>query len=301
MTVPAATDTTAWRALLDDPHAFAAARRALGDGERIDLRGIILHNADLTAAHLARCDLSGADLRGCRLSELLLVSCRLQGTRLDGVELVDPIGELEAISQLWQSADTWNAWRAQYRPPASLMRSDFSGAVFDGHDLREMGFDLANFQGTDLRQAVLGGNRFSRARMANVDLRGNEVARCTFEAADLSGARFDGCQLRFVQMTRARAPRVSLVAASLEVCSALMADLTQSRWDMAEAHDFNALGADFSGASLRGTRFSACELSETDFSGCDLAGATFDACGLRDVRLHDARSAAAMRAALAVP
>jgi uncharacterized protein YjbI with pentapeptide repeats len=67
---------------------------------------------------------------------------------------------------------------------------------------------------------------------------------------------------------------------------------------MVEAHDFNALGADFRGASLRGARFSACELSEADFSDSDLGGAVFEACGLRSVQLQDARGADGMRAAM---
>ena len=106
-------------------------------GNRADLRGAILIDADLHGA-----DLNGADLRGANLNDANLRGADLRGADLDGANL--------------RGADLHDA---------SLYRADLRGADLNGADLRVANLNDADLSGADLRGANLNGADLNDANL----------------------------------------------------------------------------------------------------------------------------------------
>jgi hypothetical protein len=124
-----------------------------------DLRDANLYRADLRGADLRNADLSDTDLRGANLRDANLRGANLGGADLRGANLGDA-----------------NLGDANLRG-ANLYRADLSDA-----DLRG-----ANLGGADLRGANLGGADLRGANLGDANPRGANLSRVTSDALIIAG------------------------------------------------------------------------------------------------------------------
>lgn len=186
---------------------------------KLDLQGLVLAEADLTAATFIECALDGVDLRGARLSQATFMGCRLAGARLGGALLdgavfaqqCDAAGadfsQARLVGANLGSMGLAGARFAQSRlDGAFLCEADFTGA-----DLRLASAQGALLRRTRLRGAQMAGINLKDAVLQHADLRGADLRRSNLFAADLSRVRLDGdVRLEGALLTRARTwPRLT--------------------------------------------------------------------------------------------
>lgn len=158
----------------------------------------------------------------------------------------------------------------------SFAGSDFSGAALEGTDLSHADLTDCRFIGTDMKGAILTGARLDRAHfdaanMSGVTLTAAEGSDATFTdtvlaAANLSqvikleNAHFDGATMDDVSLFASRLSGATLDGASLQLASAIDADLSVVT-SMADA--------DLTGANLSGTRLAPEKMSRAWLVGAD--------------------------------
>jgi uncharacterized protein YjbI with pentapeptide repeats len=165
---------------------------------RTDADGTALLDGDSYAAErYPRLDLTGRDLRHSTFSECAFEGTNLTGADLTGAHLVESeLTEIEA-AQLTAPRSLWRH--------SSLGRSRL-GAV-EAYD--------ANFDGL-----VVADTKISYLNARSATWKDVLLQRCVIDELDLVGAqlsrvRFEGCQIRSLELTRATCRDVDLRAAEL--------------------------------------------------------------------------------------
>jgi uncharacterized protein YjbI with pentapeptide repeats len=182
----------------------------------------------------------------------------------------------EQVTQLRESVDQWNAWRAQnpgLKP--DLSEADLSGADLSRADLQEANLSRArltgaNLSGTKLRKAFLAG-----AWMEGVNLRSAQLWLARLEEAYLKGADLSGAELVGAVFWRAHLGSANLVGA----------DARQADFSMAYLGGKASLNA----ANLPEANFSEACLVEADLSGANLTRANLVEADFRDANLSGCR------------
>ena len=151
-------------------------------GERANLHGADLYDADLSDANLCGADLSeailyGANLRGANLHGADLCGADLRHANLCGADLSD--------ANLC-GADLYGA----DLHGADLRRANLCGADLHGANLRYANLYAANLHGADLSEAIL-----YDANLCDADL--SEAILC---GANLRGADLHGADLRYANL-----------------------------------------------------------------------------------------------------
>ena len=160
---------------------------------KLDLRGLVLAEAQLTGALFIECQLDGVDARAATLDGASFVSCVLDGALLAGARLV---GAVFAKGCSLRDADASQADLSR----ANLGDSNAAGlrlvkARLDGACLGE-----ADLSGSDLRLgqakgALLRKSRLRGARLAGVNLHDAVLAQADLRGADLRGSNLFGTDL----------------------------------------------------------------------------------------------------------
>ena len=136
------------------------------EGERADLRG-----TDLSDADLRRANLSGADLRGADLKWADLTGANLSGADLRGADL---------------------KW-------ADLKEAYLSGVDLKGANLSEADLEEAYLEGAELRGAYLEGANLDGAYLEGANLEGADLREADLREANLSGVRGVLSQTDFIK------------------------------------------------------------------------------------------------------
>lgn len=186
---------------------------------KLDLRGLVLAQADLSDASFIECELAGCDLRGALLQRATFIGCKLDGARLAGVQ---GAGVVFAQGCSLAGADLSHAQlhRSHFGETnlegATLVRAVLDGAFLGAARLERCDLRLASAKGAVLRkahcrQAQMAGINLSDAMLQHADLRGVDLRRSNLFGADLSRVRLDGdVQLEQALLKRARTwPRLT--------------------------------------------------------------------------------------------
>ena len=167
---------------------------------KLDLKGLILAEADLRGCSFVECDLGGCDLRVANLQGASFVNCKLDNARLAGVQAE---GAVFAQGCSLAGADLRDARLERSNlgetnlDGAKLMRARLDGANLGfaslaGADLRLASAKSAILRKAVLRHAAMAGADLSGAVMQHADLRGADLRRSSLFGADLSRVRLDG-------------------------------------------------------------------------------------------------------------
>jgi uncharacterized protein YjbI with pentapeptide repeats len=278
-------------------------------GNRRDLSGVNLSQANLADADLSQANLSravltdtnlsgaslyGADLRGAILTEAdpqggsprqaMLEEADLAGVRLDDTTQIEDKWRLvwEIVNEGAKNRDLSGADLAG----ADLHAVDLSGATLIGARLNRANLQHANLSGADLNGAFL----------QNADLTGANLAGANlFEAhlvgvklpADLGGANFRKTNLQGANLQGANLSGLNLSRTNLQEANLAEADLSQA--DLSEAHLEGAYlwRANLSQANLRGAYLKGTYLWEANLDGVDLTGAELTQTVMADGTIHE--------------
>lgn len=276
----------------------------------LDLRGILLRQADLENAILSfalfdEADLAGANLKGANLSWAVLTNANLHETNLEGATLV--AAHLEDADLTLANLVKANLSRSYLHGAdlgwAQLRQANFTLARMDGVSLEKAGADKADFSGASLKganfsmaqcqQASFFKSNLSGAKFILGHLEEASFVQANLEEADLSlsylnGADLTSARLRNADLSRAHLTEANLVSADLREAKALSADLTGARLKQVNLEGTNLKGsclekADLSRACLSGADLSGASLLEANLRGADLHGAELTQCDLRSI------------------
>jgi uncharacterized protein YjbI with pentapeptide repeats len=175
-------------------------------------------------------DLSGVDLSNINLQGVNFTSVDLSGANLSRADL-----SRADLSE----ANLSDANLSQ----ANLSGANFSGVYLSGAHLTGVNLSRANLRWTDLRDANL-----SDANLPSVDLRWADISKVNFSGANLSGANLSGSNLRGANLIKANLSEADFNSADLSE-----ADLSEANLHKANLIRIQALGTNFTAATLTGT------------------------------------------------
>jgi uncharacterized protein YjbI with pentapeptide repeats len=166
-----------------DGERKAVVIRFLAEADLLSFRDprVVLDNADLVDAHLARSVLIRANLTGANLRDADLTA-NLMGANLSGANLSGADLHGSVVS------------RAVLRG-ANFVGADLTGAAGDGADFGGADLSDATVSQTNLSRADLSGADLSRADLSNADLSNANLASAILSGATLSGADLTGTDL----------------------------------------------------------------------------------------------------------
>lgn len=167
---------------------------------KLDLRGLVLAEADLSGCNLIECDLTGVDLRGAHLARATFVTCKLDGAQLQSAQAQGAVLVKDctlAGANLSQAHFGGANFGAADMSGVRLVRTVLDGANLSEARLGQSDWRLASAKGalmrkTVMRGALLAGVNFQDAVLQHADLRGADLRRANLFAADLSRVRLDG-------------------------------------------------------------------------------------------------------------
>lgn len=277
-------------------------------GKSLRLNRVVARDADFSGSQLPNVDLQYADIRGADFSDAVLVGVVLKRVDMTGAKFrnanltemeISPALKLD-MQEMWGRSDT-----IRYEG------ADFSGANFNGVDLkyrhlRFCNFEGATFNGTDLEGAVLTGSDFSKADLTAANLQFANLAATNFSGANLKNTNW---QYAHTAAANLKGHNINELVAkpnlydSAKVPSSkagkhpdnLEAIVTGSIKDYA-GQDFSGKSfqgvritkINFSGANFDGANFDYAEIGDTDFSLCSMKGATFRFARLNDINFDEA-------------
>ncbi|KWT92961.1 MULTISPECIES: DUF2169 domain-containing protein [unclassified Variovorax] len=186
---------------------------------KLDMKGVVLAEAELAACNFIECDLQGLDFRGAKLAGSNFIGCRLaradfSGAHLAGASFVQATSLAQAE---FSGADLQGANLGECNlTGARLVRARLDGANLGMAQLADCDARLASAKGALLRKAVLtrarlAGVDFKDAILQRADLRGADLRNANLFGADLSRIRLDGdARLEGALLQRARTwPRLA--------------------------------------------------------------------------------------------
>ena len=232
----------------------------------MDLTGLNLQGASLSASDFTNSNLSGLDLSETSMRYVIMNGTNLTNTNLAGVDLrgslaLNIIGDPIGLDPTWQKLHGF-----LIGPGANL-----SSVNFQNLDLRTAKF-------TDV---VLAAANFSGANLAGVDLSGINLTGVKFNNTNLTGADLSGTTLKNV---------------SSEGIIGLPSKIPSS-WNMKGGHligpgadlylrDLSGLdlrNLDLTGAILEGANLSNADLRGTTLTNANVAGANFSNANIMNV------------------
>lgn len=160
---------------------------------KLDLRGVVLAEAQLAGALFIECQLGGVDARAATLDGASFVSCVLDGVLLAGASLV---GAVFAKGCSLRDADASQADLSRANLGDSnaaglrVVKARLDGACLGEADLSGSDLRLGQAKGALLRKARLRG-----ARLAGVNLHDAVLAQADLRGADLRGSNLFGTDL----------------------------------------------------------------------------------------------------------
>ncbi|TDY97879.1 UNVERIFIED_ORG: uncharacterized protein YjbI with pentapeptide repeats [Herbaspirillum seropedicae] len=224
-------------------------------------RGESLAGLDLSAL-----DLSGLDLSGAIFSESLLTGTSFRESQLGGARFEGALLQKADFSQ----SDLHRAVLSD----ASAAQAIFASARLEEADLERGDFSGADFSDAHLPGAELGQAVFAGAAMDGVQARGCKAAQVSFAGCSLVKADLSGALLTAAGFGQAKAVDIRLAG---------------SMCDNADFHGAQMPGADFTGASLQGSRAGLGSVFDGGvFSAAQMTGASWEGASARSARFDQA-------------
>ena len=155
--------------------------------------------------------------------------------------------------------------------------ADFSGKNFDGLDLRNAIFDMADLSNASLKDAKLTGVRFAFANLDGTSISGHDLTNSNMGGIDLSGKDLTGTILKGANLSHTDLSGHNLSGNDLTGTVLIGADLSNTILDgidLSEKDLTNAklVGVDLSNKDLSKTILKRADLSYANLSGVDLSG-----------------------------
>jgi uncharacterized protein YjbI with pentapeptide repeats len=167
---------------------------------KLDLKGMVLRDSNLSSCNFIECDLTGVDFRGAALSSVSFVTCKADGAHFAGATLPGAsfVERTSLAGADFAHANLAGANLAECMlDGARLVRATLEGANFGRASLVGCDARFANAKGALLRRTVLArarltGANFKDAILQHADLRGADLRQANLFGADLSRVRLDG-------------------------------------------------------------------------------------------------------------
>ncbi|MBT5347067.1 pentapeptide repeat-containing protein [bacterium] len=194
-------------------------------GEKLDLKGANLSDADLQFADLTDANLQEANLQGANLQYADLEGANLQGANLQYADL--------------EGADS----RGANLQGANLQEANLQGANLQYADLEGANLQGANLQYADLEGANLQGANLQRADLHEVNLQGAKLHSAKLQGAKVYSANLTDAVLQGADLQRAWLHRANFKNAILTRADLQFADLTEANLDGANLSNANLKNA----------------------------------------------------------
>ncbi|WP_295527044.1 DUF2169 domain-containing protein [uncultured Pseudacidovorax sp.] len=170
-----------------------------GTFHKLDLRALVLAQADLQGATFIECDLRGVDLSGAQLAGANFITCDLREARMNGARARGMVCTLGTVLDGMQAAqaDLSEAnWGQCSAVGLIAPGARFAGACLHRTDLRRADLSRANVQAALMTRA-----RLSHAVLHGLDARDAVLTRASLLAADLRQANLFGADLSRVALS----------------------------------------------------------------------------------------------------
>lgn len=186
---------------------------------KLDMRRMVLAQAELSGCNFIECDLSGLDMRAANLGRATFVTCKLDGALLQGTKAQGAVmakgctlmganlGEANFAGCNFGGADMTGVRLVK----ATLDGANLSDAKINDSDWRLASAKGALLRKTSVQRASLAGVNFENAVLQHADLRGSDLRSSNLFSADMSRVRLDGdVKLEGALLKRARTwPRLT--------------------------------------------------------------------------------------------
>lgn len=161
---------------------------------KLDLRGLVLSNQDLSNLDLSGYDLSYASLTRCNLSgtNLSYSFCHNTGFEQATLDECEFIGSDLTYASLNECSAKQSGFGGADLSYASLINAELTEATLSKSILSHSDLRAANLKRARLSEADLSHAIFTRAILVESDLKHSTVAGTSFELADMQGARLLG-------------------------------------------------------------------------------------------------------------
>lgn len=186
---------------------------------KLDMRGLVLVQAQLASCNFVECNLEGVDFRGAHLGAASFVGCRADRANFAGAQLAGAsfVHKTSLVGADFAQADLRGANLGECRlDGARLVKARLDGANLSMAQLEGCDARLASMQGALLRKSglarsKLAGVNFKEALLARADLRGSDLRNANLFAADLTRVQLDAdVRLEGALLQRARTyPRLT--------------------------------------------------------------------------------------------
>jgi uncharacterized protein YjbI with pentapeptide repeats len=162
--------------------------------EQLELRGLVLADADLSGLDLSGYDLSEADLSRCNLERARLIRANLRGAVLFEASLdeADLTGADLTDAHLTFCTARRTGFGSATLENAELMSGQLQGATFTHAKMRHADLRAAYCKGTRFRDADLREADLSGTDLHDADFSDSKLHRASFNHADLRESKFSG-------------------------------------------------------------------------------------------------------------
>ena len=186
---------------------------------KLDLRGVVLAQAELSGCNFIECDLSGVDMRAANLGRATFVTCKLDGALLQRAQAQGAIMAKDCTlitANLGEGNFGGCNFGGADMTGVRLVKTMMDGANLSDAKINDSDWRLASAKGallrkTSMQRAFLAGVNFENAVLQHADLRGSDLRGSNLFSADMSRVRLDGdVQLEGALLKRARTwPRLT--------------------------------------------------------------------------------------------
>lgn len=158
---------------------------------RSDFRGVKLAGATIERSNLLEIDVSGVDFRKCSLPGTVFLDVIADGANFDDakVESLRVVGVDRGCSLVGATFRRANLRTAFFRG-ARLQKSDFSDALLDAADFSKCDLTGATFEGARMREA-----RLMKANLTDANLDSTDLFQALLGGAIVRGAHFERASL----------------------------------------------------------------------------------------------------------
>ena len=167
---------------------------------KLDMRGMVLAQAELSGCNFIECDLSGVDLRAANLGRATFVTCKLDGALLQWAKATGAIMVKDCTltgANLGEAHFGGCNFGGADMTGVRLVKTILDGANLSDANINNSDWRLASAKGallrkTSVQRAQLAGVNFENAVLQHADLRGSDLRSSNLFSADMSRVRLDG-------------------------------------------------------------------------------------------------------------
>lgn len=158
---------------------------------RSDFRGVILAGATIERSNLLELDVSGVDFRKSKLAGTVFLDVIADGANFDDAQLESlRVVGVDRGSSLMNATFRRCNLRSAFFRGARLQKADFSDSLLDAADFSKCDLTGATFEGARMREA-----RLMKANLTNANLDCTDLFQALLGGAIVRGTRFERASL----------------------------------------------------------------------------------------------------------